>query len=109
MEEEVALQAFSALSNATRLKIVRALVEAGPDGLAAGDVAQAVGASPSRASFHLAGLAEAGLVTSDRQSRAILYRISFEQLGALMRFMLEDCCKGNPQVQACCGPSSASC
>lgn len=103
MDEDGALAAFGALSNATRLKIVRVLVEAGSDGMSAGDVAAAVGASPSRASFHLSGLADAGLVTSDRDARTITYRVSFEQLGALMRFVLEDCCKGNAQVQACCG------
>ncbi len=109
MNEDTALLAFGALSNPTRLKIVRALVEAGPDGLSAGDIAEVAGASPSRASFHLAGLAEAGLVTSDRQSRTILYRVSFPQLGALMQFVLEDCCKGNAQVRACCGQGAASC
>lgn len=103
MNEDMALAAFGALSNATRLKIVRVLVEAGSDGLSAGDVAKAVGASPSRASFHLTGLADAGLVSSDREARTIFYRVSFEQLGELMRFVLEDCCKGNAQVQACCG------
>ena len=103
MKEDMALAAFGALSNATRLKIVRVLVEAGASGLSAGDVAKAVGASPSRASFHLTGLADAGLVTSDRDARTIFYRVSFGQLGELMRFLLEDCCKGNAQVQACCG------
>ncbi|MBL4626911.1 MAG: helix-turn-helix transcriptional regulator [Roseicyclus sp.] len=109
MDENTALVAFGALSNATRLKIVRLLVEAGPDGLPAGDVAKAAGASPSRASFHLAGLANAGLVTADRQARTIFYRVSFEQLGALMAFVLNDCCKGHPIVQACCGQATASC
>lgn len=103
MNEDMALAAFGALSNATRLKIVRVLVEAGAGGLSAGDVAKAVGASPSRASFHLTGLADAGLATSNRDARTIFYRVSFEQLGELMRFVLEDCCKGNAQVQACCG------
>lgn len=103
MDEVQALAAFGALSNETRLKLIRVLVEAGPDGLPAGDLATAAGASPSRASFHLTTLAEAGLVTSTRDARTIIYCVSFQGLGALMGFMLHDCCKGNPQVQACCG------
>ncbi len=107
MNEAQALIAFGALSNATRLKIIRLLVEAGPDGLQAGDLAKSAGASPSRASFHLAALAEAGLVTSDKQARTITYRVSFDGLGELIGFILTDCCKGHPQVQACCGLSVA--
>ncbi|MEM9972178.1 MAG: helix-turn-helix domain-containing protein, partial [Pseudomonadota bacterium] len=64
MNEEMALAAFAALSHPTRLKMLRALVEAGPEGLGAGDVAHLAGATPSRASFHLTALAEVGLVTA---------------------------------------------
>lgn len=102
LPEDAALDALSAISNATRLGILRALVEAGPDGLAASSIAQKVGATPSRASFHLATMAEAGLVTSERRSREIRYRVEFSTLGALIRYLIEDCCKGAPALRACC-------
>ncbi|MEM9754883.1 MAG: metalloregulator ArsR/SmtB family transcription factor [Pseudomonadota bacterium] len=103
MKDEAALAAFSALANPTRLKMVRALVAAGPSGLGAGDLAAKAGASPSRASFHLAAMAEAGLVTAERRARAVVYRADFTALGALVAFVLEDCCGGHPEVRACCG------
>jgi DNA-binding transcriptional ArsR family regulator len=108
MEEERALAAFAALSNPTRLKMIRLLVAAGPSGASAGDVAEGAGASPSRASFHLSALADAGLVTVDRQARTMIYKVSFEGLGALVAFLMEDCCGNDPQVIACCPPIGAA-
>lgn len=108
MNEDLAMAAFAALSNKTRLKIIRALVSAGTTGLSAGDLADAAGASPSRASFHLSALAEAGLVTSQREARTIIYRVSFEGLGGLVSFLMEDCCGNDPRVLACCAPTPNS-
>ena len=102
MEEDQVLTAFSALSNRTRLQVLRHLVEAGPEGRMAGDVATALGASPSRMSFHLSALQEAGIVTSERQSRQVVYRVNFDTIGGLMRFLLEDCCKGQASLRSCC-------
>ena len=102
MEEEQVLTAFSALSNRTRLQVLRHLVEAGPEGRMAGDVATALGASPSRMSFHLSAVQEAGIVTSERQSRQVVYRVNFDTIGGLMRFLLEDCCKGQASLRSCC-------
>ncbi len=102
MNDTQALASFAALSNETRLTILKRLVRAGPSGMTAGDVAAAVGASPSRASFHLAAIAETGLITSTRQSRQIIYKANFETLGALMRFFLTDCCADHPDVVSCC-------
>lgn len=102
MDEGDILSALSALAQETRLRIVRRLVRAGPQGLTAGDLAEAVGASPSRASFHLAALAEAGLIRADRVSRQIVYRADFEGLGALVGALLHECCEGHPTVLACC-------
>lgn len=104
MDESRALAAFAALSNDTRLRILRALVAAGPTGLTAGALAAQVGAAPSRASFHLSNMAEAGLVTSEKSERSVIYRVSFETMGALVQFLLEDCCRNDPQVRQCCGP-----
>jgi len=104
MNETNALAAFASISSATRLRMVKCLVEAGPEGLSAGEIAEAVGATPSRTSFHLANLAEAGLVTSARHSRQILYRVDFAAIGALVRYLLQDCCNNNEIVRACCMP-----
>ncbi|WP_428644242.1 ArsR/SmtB family transcription factor [Roseibium sp.] len=107
MTEDDALTAFSAISSQTRLRILKSLVNAGPEGLVAGDVAEAVGATPSRASFHLSNLAEAGLITAHRQSRQITYRVDFTAIGALVRYLLEDCCGNNETVRACCQPGTS--
>ncbi len=105
MKEARALEALSSISNATRLRILKCLVEAGAGGLTAGDIAEAVGATPSRASFHLSNMSEAGLVASSRQARQITYRVNFETVGSLMRYILQDCCKNNATVRACCMPT----
>ncbi|WP_422037464.1 ArsR/SmtB family transcription factor [Roseibium sp.] len=104
MNETDALAAFASISSATRLRILKRLVEAGSSGLTAGDIAEAVDATPSRTSFHLSNMSEAGLVTSSRQARRITYRIDFTTVGALMRYLLEDCCNNNATVRACCLP-----
>lgn len=106
MKEEQVIEAFGALSNQTRLQVLRKLVEAGPDGMLAGDLAAHLGASPSRMSFHLSTLQTAGIVTSERQSRQMIYRVDFQAIGDVMRFLLQDCCKGNATVQSCCAPKT---
>ncbi|WP_425053211.1 ArsR/SmtB family transcription factor [Psychromarinibacter sp. S121] len=107
MEESQALKALAALSDATRLRVLRYLVSVGEDGAAAGVIGAEVGAQPSRLSFHLAGLAQAGLITSERVSRQVIYRVDFDALGGLMGYLIEDCCGGHPSVRACCAPSDA--
>lgn len=109
IDEAQALDAFAALSQATRLQMVRALVVAGPRGMAAGAVGEAVGASSSSASFHLSHLERSGLVTSRRESRSIVYAANFDGLSGLVEFLMRDCCQGRPEV---CGPAAvvaASC
>lgn len=103
MNETEALGAFAALSNESRLRVVKSLVEAGPDGLTAGEIAEQIGATPSRASFHLATLADAGLVSSTKESRSVRYAVRFDAMGGLVRYLLDDCCKGNATVRSCCG------
>ena len=103
MNEPDALKAFAALSNESRLRLVKVLVEAGAGGLSAGEVAERINAAPSRASFHLTALSEAGLVRSERESRSIRYFVRFDVMGALVQYMLEDCCGGNSLVRECCG------
>ena len=103
MVEEKAAELFGVLSNADRLRVIRVLVEAGPDGMNAGDIADRIGATPSRASFHLASLSEAGFAVGEKQSRQMIYRVNFEHIGALISFLMEDCCKGSVRLRACCG------
>ena len=111
LAELQALDAFAALSQETRLRMVRTLVQAGPDGMAAGAVGEAVGASSSSASFHLAHLERAGLIRSRRAARSIIYSADYATLSALVAFLMRDCCQGHPAV---CTPalerlSSAPC
>lgn len=103
LNEEQALDAFGALAQATRLQMVRALVVAGPAGLAAGAVGDAVGASSSSASFHLAHLERAGMVQSRRVARSIVYSANFAGLSGVVEFLMRDCCQGHPEV---CGPAA---
>ena len=99
MDEKKALAAFAALSQETRLQIVRQLVIAGRDGMAAGAIAQTMGgASSSRTSFHLSQLEHAGLVTSRREGRSIIYSADYSMLAALVKFLMHDCCQGHPAV-----------
>lgn len=116
LEEPQALNAFGALSQETRLKMVRILVQAGPEGMAAGAIGEAVDASSSSASFHLAHLERAGLIQSRRESRSIIYSANFEGLSGLVEFLMRDCCSGHPEVclpaaaavSDCCTPAKAS-
>ncbi|BAF87267.1 metalloregulator ArsR/SmtB family transcription factor [Xanthobacter sp. V2C-8] len=102
MDELAALTAFGALSQETRLRIVRRLVIAGPDGISAGAISEAVGASMSTLSFHLKELEHAGLVRSRRQSRSIIYSAALDALAGLAAFLMRDCCQGHPEV---CAPA----
>ena len=106
LEVPQALDAFGALSQETRLQMVRVLVQAGPKGMSAGAVGEAVGVSSSGGSFHLAHLERAGLITSRRESRSIIYTANFEGLGALVEFLMRDCCQGHPEV---CTPALSAC
>ena len=101
MQERQALNSFAALSQGTRLRIVRFLVQAGPEGVAAGAIGEAVGASSSNVSFHLGHLERAGLIQSRRKARSIIYSPNITGLSDLIRFLMKDCCAGHPEV---CGP-----
>ena len=111
MDERQALIAFGALSQETRLRLLRLLVVAGPEGIAAGSLAEQVEVSPSNVSFHLKELERAGLVTTRRDARSIVYSAEYDALSGLIRFLMEDCCGGNPQIcapataAACCAPA----
>ena len=102
MNESQVTTALAALSQQTRLRILRYLVTQGPAGATAGDIGKKVEASSSRASFHLAALTQADLITATRRSRHIIYAVDFTAMGALIGYLVKDCCNNNAQVVACC-------
>ncbi|HZC37720.1 MAG TPA: metalloregulator ArsR/SmtB family transcription factor [Sphingomicrobium sp.] len=101
MNRGQALSAFAALSQGTRLSILRLLVKAGPEGVAAGEVADEIGVSASNLSFHLKELQHAGLVEARREARSIIYSADYSVLRDLIGFLMKDCCGGRPEI---CGP-----
>ncbi|WFP61721.1 MULTISPECIES: metalloregulator ArsR/SmtB family transcription factor [unclassified Mesorhizobium] len=105
MDERQALTAFGALSQETRLQLLRLLVVAGPEGIAAGSLAEQVAVSPSNVSFHLKELERAGLVSARRDARSIVYSAEYDALSGLIRFLMEDCCSGRPEI---CAPALAA-
>lgn len=104
MESTSAVTALSALAHDGRLGIFRLLVQAGADGMAAGEIARATGALPNTLSSNLNILSGAGLVTSRRQGRSIIYAAAYDQMRELLSFLMEDCCAGKPEI---CAPLAA--
>ncbi len=98
MEPVQALRILSALGQDTRLNVFRLLVQAGPDGLPAGEIAERVGARQNTMSSHLSILANSGLVRSERFSRVIRYSVDFDVMRGLLAFLLEDCCGGRREL-----------
>ena len=96
-----AIDALSALAQETRLGIHRRLVEAGPGGMAAGAIGEAMKLPPATLSFHLAHLARAGLARSRQEGRFVIYSADFESMNALVGYLTENCCGGRA-----CAPSS---
>ena len=103
METLNAITALTALGHATRLAAFRLLVEAGPAGRMAGDIATALQVPPATLSFHLKELVQAGLVESESQGRHVCYRANFDAMSALIEFLTRNCCGGDA---ARCAPSA---
>lgn len=98
MEIINATASFAALSQDTRLKAFRLLVSHEPTGLPAGEIARTLDVPHNTMSAHLAVLARSGWVTSQRQSRQIIYRASLLHMEAIIEFLLTDCCAGHPEL-----------
>ena len=94
METKQAVQALSALAQETRLAIFRLLVQAGPDGMAAGQIGEKLDLAPATLSFHLAGLTRAGLARSRQEGRFVIYSTDFQAVNALVGYLSENCCGG---------------
>jgi ArsR family transcriptional regulator, arsenate/arsenite/antimonite-responsive transcriptional repressor len=104
VDADAVIRALGALAQDHRLAAFRLLVQAGEDGLPAGTIAEKLGIVASSMSFHLAALANAGLVTQRRQSRLIIYSANYPAMNALMGYLTENCCGGVP-----CGDAIARC
>lgn len=94
MEADRVIRALSGLAQEHRLAAFRLLVQAGEQGLAAGVLAEKLDVPPSSMSFHLAQLANAGLVTQRRESRSIIYSADYTAMNGLMGYLTENCCDG---------------
>ena len=102
MKSVTALAALSALANEHRLAIFRLLVQTGPEGRAAGAIAERLGLPASSLSFHLAHLTRAGLITQRRDGRSLFYAADFDSMNGLVGFLTENCCGG-----ASCAPAAS--
>ncbi len=100
MDTSRAVPALSALAHEGRLSIFRQLVQAGPEGLAAGEVGRRLGILPNTLSASLTVLSHAGLIQSRRQGRSIIYTAEFGRMAELLSFLLQDCCNGRPEICA---------
>ena len=92
MDIQQAIIMFDALSQETRLRAFRLLVQAGPEGLAAGTISNALDIPHNTLSFHLSHLSNAGIISSRRESRSVIYSANFEATHDLITFMVMDCC-----------------
>ena len=102
MEKTDAVTALAALAQDNRLDVFRLLVQAGPDGMQAGAVADALGLAPNTLTFHFDRLRTAGLVTVRRDGRSMIYAAQFDHMNALLAFLTENCCGG-----VACAPAAA--
>jgi DNA-binding transcriptional ArsR family regulator len=109
MENSDAVSALAALAQGNRLDVFRLLVQAGPDGMAAGRVAEALGLAPNTLTFHFDRLRLAGLVTVRREGRSMIYAAQFEAMNTLLGFLTENCCQGTADncAPAVCKPTKS--
>src|SRR6185295_5963478 len=101
MELSEAVDALSALAQESRLSIYRLIVEAGPEGLSAGRIGEALKLPPATLSFHLSHLTRAGLAQSCQEGRYVFYSANFQNMNALVGYLTENCCGGRS-----CAPSA---
>jgi DNA-binding transcriptional ArsR family regulator len=101
MELSTAVKRLSALGQDARLSVFQLLVQAGPEGIAAGDIARRLSVTPNTLSAQLNLLANAGLVCSRRKGRSIIYAADCEAMSGLLTYLVDDCCHWRPEI---CGP-----
>jgi len=105
MEEKTVIRSLSALAHGHRLQVFRALIVAGAQGMTPSVMAEGAGIPAATLSFHLKELMNAGLVTQERQGRHLVYRAAFEHMNALLGYLTENCCQGQP----CTPPTPTNC
>lgn len=105
MEISAAVKGLSALAQDARLEVFRLLVKAGPEGIAAGEIARALDTAPNTTSAQLLVLSNAGLIRARREGRSIIYSVDFDAMSALLIFLTEDCCGGRAEI---CAPLIAA-
>jgi DNA-binding transcriptional ArsR family regulator len=105
MKKSMAITALGALAQETRLDVFRLLVQKGPEGMPAGEIGARLGQPSPTMSFHLNQLRFAGLVTSRRESRSIIYSANFKAMTELLGYLTDNCCGGRPEL---CSPAAGS-
>ena len=108
MEKTDAVAALAALAQDNRLDVFRLLVQAGPSGMAAGEVAEALDIAPNTLTFHLDRLREAGLINVQREGRSMIYAARYETMNGLLSFLRQNCCAGVPRSSARRKPTATS-
>ncbi len=98
MDNNVALEAFAALSQSTRLDVFRLLIKAGEVGMSAGEIGETLGVRQNTMSTNLSILARSGLVRNAREGRSIRYFADMDGVRGLLSFLMEDCCAGRPEL-----------
>jgi len=106
MEKHDAIAALVALGHETRLDIFRLLMQAGPKGLAAGQIGERLALPPATLSFHLSQLKHADLITFRRESRSLIYSAAYPVMNALLAYMTENCCQGATDACDAAAPST---
>ncbi len=106
MEKQEVLAALVALGHETRLDIFRLLMQAGPKGLAAGQLGERLALPPATLSFHLSQLKHADLITFRRESRSLIYSAAYPVMNALLAYMTENCCQGAAASCEAAAPST---
>jgi ArsR family transcriptional regulator, arsenate/arsenite/antimonite-responsive transcriptional repressor len=117
MDIQLSVAALSALAQPTRLEVFRLLVRHEPGGLAAGEIAKQLNVPHNTMSTHLTILSRAGLVSSERKGRSIVYRVDLDMVRSFFVYLLKDCCDGRPELcqpllddlTPCCQPAGAAC
>lgn len=99
MEEKAIIAALSALAQESRLRVFRLLVTAGPEGMPAGQIAEELSIPPNTLSFHLSHLKNAGLVTSRRDGRSLIYMAEYPRMRSVLDYLTENCCSRSPCCQ----------
>jgi len=116
MESHLAVKRLSAIAHDTRLDVFRLLVKAGPEGMAAGDIARELDTAANTMSAQLLVLSNAGLIRARREGRSIIYAVNYDAMRDLLMFLTEDCCGGRAEMCApladvlsrCCPPSKGA-